>query len=98
MTLNIERKGVDAERILNDPIYQESFAAVEKVITDALKSAPIHSPAEQEAVIKLVMRLQAVAGAKKWMDNTVQYGQLAESQREQANQLKAKTLFNRRGL
>jgi len=91
----IERKGVDADRILNDPIYQESFLAVEKVIVDALKAAPIHSETEQEAVIKLVMRLQAVSGAKKWLDRTVQYGQLAENQKAETNK---KTLFNRRGL
>ena len=74
-----QQVGKDAERLLNDEMYNQSFGAVEEVIKTALLEARIESDADRDRVINLVLRWQNLVGAKKWLDNQVQYGRLAEN-------------------
>jgi len=71
--------GRDAERLLNDETYSQSFSAVEEVIKAALLEARIESDADRDRVIALVLRWQNLVGAKRWLDNQIQYGRLAEN-------------------
>lgn len=92
-----QQVGADAKRLLDDPLFSSSFEAVEEEIKATLLGARIESAADKERVINLVMRWQGLAGAKKWLDNQVQYGRLAEH-RENEKELQGKSLFNRGGL
>lgn len=89
--------GREAEQLLANDLYGESFEAVESVITNAILTASIDSQAERDRVINLVMRWQNLVGTKSWLDNQVQFGRLAE-QRENEKELAKKSAFNRRGL
>jgi len=79
--------GADAQRLLNDETYLQSFAGVEEAIKGALLEARIESDADRDRVISLVMRWQNLVGSKKWLDNQIQYGRLAES-RENREELR----------
>lgn len=89
--------GEAAARILNDPLYSESFDQVDAVIIKLLKEATINSESDKDYVIKLVMRLQATAGAKRWLDTQMQIGRVHEEQ-EKAKELQKKSFLNPRGL
>ncbi len=89
--------GADAKRLLDDELYGQSFAAVEDAIKSTLLDARIESESDKTRVINLVLRWQNLAGARKWLDNQVQYGRLAESQAND-KELAEKAFFNRGGL
>jgi len=79
--------GADAARLLSDELYTRSFAEVEEEVKACLLGARIESAADKERVVELVRRWQSIIGAKKWLDNQVQYDRLAES-RENKEELR----------
>lgn len=89
--------GENARRIIEDPLYAESFDQVDAIIIKLLKETTINSESDKDYVIKLVLRLQATAGAKKWLDTQMQIGRLYAEQ-EQAKELQKKSFLNPRGL
>ncbi len=90
--------GADAERILNDPVYAESWAAVERTLVDLLKGSPMETKGDQERVLNIVRRLQSIDASRKWMDNQMQFGRLAATEKEVAQETSKRSFLNRRGL
>lgn len=84
--------GVETEQLLRNELYSASFDAVEKAILDALLDAPAESEKDKERIVLLTMRLQSLVGTKKWLDNQIQFGKLAEnlSNKQEVSKLRKK--------
>ena len=76
-------KGLEANRLLNDPAYIEAFEAMEKRIIDALASVVLDGQPETNAlVVEKVRDLQANRRLKTTLLMTDKYAEMAERQQQ----------------
>lgn len=80
MTLDEEdRRGFEAERVLNEPLLKEAFEQVEKGIVEAMKRVPMGDTKTQH---ELVLTLQLLGKVKGYIEEVVQTGKLARIQKQ----------------
>lgn len=75
-----QQLGLDAERLLKDPLFAGSIEAVEGIVLDALKTSRIESAADKDRIALLVLRLQSIEGVKRLLDQQISFGRLAAEQ------------------
>lgn len=80
MTLDEEdRRGFEAERVLNEPLLKEAFESVERGLVDAMKRVPMGDTKTQH---ELVLTLQLLGKVKGYIEEVVQTGKLARIQKQ----------------
>ncbi len=79
------RKGRDADRVLNDPLFAEAFKSVETGIFDAMRRVPI---GDRDTQHELVLSLQVLAKVRRYLTEAVETGKMADIQK--SNTLKDK--------
>lgn len=75
--MNLERdleRGARAERLLNDPLFKESFALVEQAIHEAWAAAPIR---DREAAHELKLQLHLLASVRANLEQALSDGKVA---------------------
>ena len=78
MTLEQEsRRGEQARRLLEDPLLQEAFAAVDTALRDAWAATADDAAVERE---RLWLMLKLLGRVRAHMTGVVQTGRLADSQ------------------
>tara|TARA_A100000172_G_scaffold17134_1_gene9415 strand:- start:2062 stop:2337 length:276 start_codon:yes stop_codon:yes gene_type:complete len=78
-------KGKDAEQLLEHPLLQEGFDAIEKDAVNALASTALHDGEEGKA-LEIVRAIQANRRLKKKLWEYVSHGKLeARAQEQRAN-------------
>lgn len=73
------RRGVEAERVLNEPLLKEAFEKVEAQIVASLKTSRLID-AEQDR--QLILQLKALALVRSQIEQVVQTGKLAQIEKE----------------
>lgn len=74
-----ERRGFEAERVLNEPLLKEAFESVERGLVDAMKRVAMGDTKTQH---ELVLTLQLLGKVKGHIEEVVQTGQLAQIQKK----------------
>jgi len=78
MTLEQEsRRGEQARRLLEDPLLQEAFAAVDGALREAWAATPDEATPERE---RLWLMLKLLGRVRAHMIDVLQTGKLAEGQ------------------
>ena len=78
-------KGKDAELLLEHPLLQESFDAIERDAVTALASTALHD-GEEDKALEIVRAIQANRRLKKKLWEYVSHGKLeARAQEQRAN-------------
>lgn len=75
------RRGIEAERLLSEPLLAEAFATIEQEFTDAWKASPARDPEGRE---KLWMSLKLLARVKAHMESVATTGKMAKKSLGQA--------------
>jgi len=76
MTLDEEeRRGFEAERVLNEPLLKEAFEKVEARLIESMKLVPMGDTKTQH---ELVLSLQLLGNVKKQIEEVAQTGKLAQ--------------------
>lgn len=80
MTVEEEiRKGMDAERLLNEPLMKQAFIGIESQLVEALKSVPMGDSKTQH---ELVLTLQLLGKLKRHFLTIMETGKMARIQKE----------------
>lgn len=83
-----ERRGEEARRILNDPIYQESWAALRETLTKRLESELL-TPEQRLEIVDL---LRANRKARLYMEQVLATGTMAAAEQERKRSLRDRLL------
>lgn len=83
-------RGDLAQSVLDNPIYQESWAAVRDGIIQAWENAPIR---DKEGQSELKLMLKVLGDVRKYVEQTAATGKLAKIQME--NESVVKRMFRR---
>lgn len=80
------RRGAEARGILNSPVYQESFAEIEKRLTNELTTLEIHK--DRAEYLRQLMTM----GRKyrQYLEQVMVTGQLADEQQTLMDKIKGK--------
>lgn len=70
-------RGARAQRLLDDPIFKESFAEVERQMTEALINAPVR---DTEGVQHLKLMIQCLRRVRTHIIKMAQTGRMADKQ------------------
>jgi hypothetical protein len=89
--MNVIDRAQKAERILNDPTYQESFELVRQALLAKFEAAPL-TDAEGIQMIRLCMKL--LKDVKANLDTAVQDGKLAAFEIEEKKRVANFADFN----
>ncbi len=73
------RKGRDAGRILNDPLFIEAFNGIESNLIDRMKRVPI---GDRDTQHELILSLQLLANVRRHFAEMLETGKMAEIQKE----------------
>lgn len=75
------RRGVEAERLLSEPLLLEAFATIEQEFTDAWKASPARDPEGRE---KLYLSLKLLARLKAHIESVATTGKMAKKSLSQS--------------
>lgn len=80
-------RGARAQRLLEDPLFRESFAEVERQMTEALINAPVR---DAEGVQHLKLMIQCLRRVRTHITKMAQTGRMAEKQLSRWESAKSK--------
>jgi hypothetical protein len=74
-------RGEDAKRILDDPLFKESFDTVEKSLVASLRTVPLTDAGLEREVVRSIQLLYRVRG---YLEDVLSTGKLAALEEQQA--------------
>jgi len=83
-----ERRGEEARRILNDPIYREAWGALRETLTKRLESEPLTAQQRLEIVDLLIANRKA----RVYMEQVLVTGTFAAAEQERKRTLRERLL------
>lgn len=69
------RRGLEAQRLMDEPLMKEAFERIEAAIIDAMKRVTLSDERSQQT---LILTLQVLSKVRGHMIETMQTGRLAE--------------------
>lgn len=78
-TLNEIKRGEQAEKIINNKLYQEAFNTVKDSLIDAMNNSPL---GDDKTHNRLVIALQTLSQIEKALSDVMQTGKMAKIQVE----------------
>lgn len=73
------RRAGEAERILNDPVFKESFEQIEQALLSGMRSAGI---VDDKLRLRLLDKYEALQSVRQVLQSTMETGRLAKEQLE----------------
>lgn len=73
------RKGRDADRVLNDPLFQEAFHSLEASLIDKMRRVAM---GDRDTQHELVLSLQLLGSLKRYFTELLETGKMAEIQKD----------------
>lgn len=77
----------DADRILNDPVFQKAMTGIESRLIDRMRLVPM---GDRDTQHELILSLQLLGALKSHFVEMIQTGKMAELQKEQSLAQKVK--------
>jgi hypothetical protein len=74
-------RGEDAKRILDDPLFKESFDTVEKSLVASLRTVPLTDSGLEREIVRSIQLLYRVRG---YLEDVLSTGKLAALDEQQA--------------
>lgn len=85
-TLEEIKRGEQAEKVLNNQVYKDAFAAVKNNIVDAMHASPL---SDETTHNRLVIALQTLSQIERALHDVMQTGKMAKIQVQDDQQIRA---------